>query len=301
MLEIRDLQLFLDVVDSGTISAGAERSGLSLSAASVRISSLERRLQVTLLERGRRGVLVTDSGQLLADHARDVLDRANDLEAALAPRAHRLRHTLRLSTSSSAIDAIPELLAAALNQMPDLSIDVHELSSVTAVDELRHGQADLALISTAGEVDLRGCDARTLWTDPLGVIDRSGGLPASMTFAEAVGEPLIGLADTVPFQQLVERRSRQHRLHPTYRIRLPGLAAVCALASTGAGRAVVPLKTALRQGVDPDIVVPLSDPWAASRRTVLAGLDLARLAHPASRFADLLVRYGEEVDDAWGR
>ena len=73
--DLTDLRLFRDVVETGSITRGAERSHLALASASARIRGMEALLDVPLLKRGRRGVQPTDAGRSLLDHARIVLQQ----------------------------------------------------------------------------------------------------------------------------------------------------------------------------------------------------------------------------------
>ena len=54
--DLTDLRLYLNILDSGNITAGAARSHLSLAAASARIRAMEASLGIEFLQRGRRGV-----------------------------------------------------------------------------------------------------------------------------------------------------------------------------------------------------------------------------------------------------
>lgn len=54
--DLSTLRLFVVAVASGSLSAGAERLGLSLAAASKRVAELESHIGTTLLQRSKRGV-----------------------------------------------------------------------------------------------------------------------------------------------------------------------------------------------------------------------------------------------------
>src|SRR5262245_8883306 len=71
--DLTDLQLFLQVVDQGSITQGADRSHLSLASASARIKAMEKALGAPLLVRHRRGVVPSPAGWLLVAHAREVV------------------------------------------------------------------------------------------------------------------------------------------------------------------------------------------------------------------------------------
>ncbi|MGE5649631.1 MAG: helix-turn-helix domain-containing protein, partial [Bacillota bacterium] len=54
--DLTDMQLFLHIVEAGSITGGAERAHLALASASARVRSMEELLGMPLLVRGRRGV-----------------------------------------------------------------------------------------------------------------------------------------------------------------------------------------------------------------------------------------------------
>jgi len=70
-----DIRAFLQVVESGGISAAATRMSVSKSALSSRISHLERALGAKLLHRSQRGVVVTDTGQRFYARMSDIVSR----------------------------------------------------------------------------------------------------------------------------------------------------------------------------------------------------------------------------------
>ena len=74
--DLTDLRLFCDVVDEGSITAGAEKGALALAAASTRIRNMEATLGAPLLTRSRQGVTTTAAGRMLLKHARGMLNQA---------------------------------------------------------------------------------------------------------------------------------------------------------------------------------------------------------------------------------
>ena len=99
--DLIDLRLYCDVVDAGSITAGAERTALALAAASTRIRNMEAALGAELLTRSRTGVVPTAAGRMLLKHARGLLGQAarmrEDLSAFAGGRSgaigERVGHT----------------------------------------------------------------------------------------------------------------------------------------------------------------------------------------------------------------
>ncbi|WP_018608332.1 LysR family transcriptional regulator [Uliginosibacterium gangwonense] len=85
-LDANDLLLFAQIVEAGSFSAAAERSGAPKSTLSRRISALETRLGERLLIRSTRRLSLTDFGQGILEHARRLQEEA---DAAVAYAQHR--------------------------------------------------------------------------------------------------------------------------------------------------------------------------------------------------------------------
>src|SRR5690606_29455420 len=85
-LTANDLILFAHVIEAGSFSQAAERTGLPKSTLSRRITQLENQLGERLLTRSTRKLPITDFGERILEHARRLLDEA---EAAKSLALHR--------------------------------------------------------------------------------------------------------------------------------------------------------------------------------------------------------------------
>ncbi len=80
---LRQLQVFTAVAQSGTVSAAAERLSMSQSAASTSLGELERQFACQLFDRHGKRLRLNATGELVLPRAREMLDRAAELEALL--------------------------------------------------------------------------------------------------------------------------------------------------------------------------------------------------------------------------
>ncbi len=291
---LRDLELFVAIIDAGSITAGARAVGLSLSSAS-RIALLERQEGVELLSRRRGGIVPTAAGTTLAIHARALLERADELRQAMDGLRGDSAREIRLASNTSAVDTLTEFLAATLARFPTMRIAVVETSSVEVASRVREGGADLGIASLPPTGD--ALIARELWADPLVVVRGSvfRGDDVAPSFEEVMRGPLIGLPAANPLQTLIDEQARILGVSPAYRVRLPTLNAVYAVASTGAGAAIVPYGTASRSRTLPAAIHPVAEEWA-DRRALLITRS-AYVPSPAQQeFIDALLRYRDEVD-----
>src|SRR5919197_2895512 len=95
MLDVRRLRVLREVAAQGSFSAAAEALSYTQSAVSQQIAALEREAGTTLVERGARGIRLTDAGLALVEHADGILARLaaaeSELEAIAGLRGGRLR------------------------------------------------------------------------------------------------------------------------------------------------------------------------------------------------------------------
>lgn len=92
-----DILAFLQAVEVGSISAAAQRMGLSKSVVSKRISDLEAGLKVELLRRSTRGVIATEKGAVFYQRARVIMQQLDQASEALTERDDELCGSLRIA------------------------------------------------------------------------------------------------------------------------------------------------------------------------------------------------------------
>lgn len=277
--DLTDLRLYLNILDSGNITAGAARSHLSLAAASARIRAMEASLGIEFLQRGRRGVSPTPAGNALAQHARVLLQQAERLQQDLAEYANGVKGQVRLLCNTTAItEYLPELLADFLRDHPNLDIDLQELPSARITHALRQGAADLGIVSDA--VDTDDLQTRPFRDDPLVLImPRDHPLaPASVvSFSDTLHHDYVGLNANSALAVYLEEQALHTGSRMQIRIRADGFDGVMRMVARGAGLAIVPLAAVERwPGIAPFHCIVLQEAWA--RRTLqLCARDFATL------------------------
>jgi DNA-binding transcriptional LysR family regulator len=147
MPQLADLDLLLSVESCGSVGKAAQAHSLSQPAASIRISAMERRLGLRLLERSPAGSKLTEDGQMLAKYARNVMQAARELlefgSGARSSEATRLR-----VAGSPAISEhlIPEWLNRSRFSFGEARVEV-QAGSVDALRQLiLASHVDLAFI-----------------------------------------------------------------------------------------------------------------------------------------------------------
>jgi DNA-binding transcriptional LysR family regulator len=263
--DLTDLRLYLHILDTGNITAGAARSHLSLAAASARIRAMESSLGTELLERGRRGVTPTPAGKALAQHARVLLQHVEHMQQDLAEYAQGVKGRVRLLCNTSAMtEYLPELLADFLKAHPNLDIDQQELPSSRITHALRQGAADLGIVSDA--VDTDGLQTWPFRDDPLVLVLPSGHPLAdgrTPSFSETLSHDYVGLNASSALAIHLEEQALHTGMRMQIRIRADGFDGVIRMVAQGAGIAIVPQAAVLRRPAQASYqYVPLQETWA---------------------------------------
>ncbi len=264
--DLTDLELFLHVAETGSITAGAQRSKLALASASTRIKGLEDHLAAPLLTRGRRGVTPTAAGRTLIHHARQVLSRLERMREELDDISQGLRGTVRLWCGNGVLAGIlPDTLDAFLVQHPDIDIDIEERPDQEILAALAKGLADMGIV-TAG-VNTGGLETFPCGSDRLALVAARGHPLAelgSLAFADVLDSDCIGPAQDSSLWQRLEFQALKAGKRLKHRVRSGNFETVCRMAERKLGVGLIPLAAAHRYRKSMDIqVIPLKDDGAA--------------------------------------
>lgn len=268
--DLTDLRLFLAVADAGSITHGAAAAGLSLPAASERLREMERAGGVRLLDRGRRGVALTEAGEALAHHARLIGRQMALMRGELGEHATGLRSTLRILSNTAAMaELLPQRLAPWMAAHPRIDLDLRERQSTEIARSVLAGFADLGVLSQAAAQD--GLLLRPFAEDRLVVVAAAGDDLAGMRqvrLADIAGRHFIGLSDSA-LQDHIAAQAAAMGLRLRYRLRLRGFDGICRMAGAGVGIGIVPHTAARRmRRLLPIAVIGLADGWARRRLSV---------------------------------
>jgi DNA-binding transcriptional LysR family regulator len=146
MLDPRRLLVLRAVIRAGSMSAAATELGYTPSAVSQQVATLEREVRTPLLVRHSRGVVPTEAGALLVEHADVVAGRlaraADEVADLTALRAGRLRLA---AFASAGARLLPGAIGVFRRRHPGvrLSLELREPEEVP--DLVREGELDLAI------------------------------------------------------------------------------------------------------------------------------------------------------------
>jgi DNA-binding transcriptional LysR family regulator len=269
--DLADLSLFRHVVEAGSITAGAERANLALAAASTRVRNMEEALGAALLVRGRQGVVPTQAGRTLLQHARTILRQAERLREDLGAYAGGLAGQIKVLSNTNALtEFLPEALSSFLAAHPQVSVDLEERLSDEIVGLIAEGVADLGIV--AGTVDVSTLETYPFRKDRFVLVvarDHPLAKRSRIAFTQLLQHDFVGLDRASALQRFLADKAARSGRSLRLRVQMRSFDSVCRLVECRVGIGIVPETTAHRLSRTMAIaVVALTDPWAERDLTI---------------------------------
>ncbi|MFQ6592001.1 MULTISPECIES: LysR family transcriptional regulator [Pseudomonas] len=169
MISTRQLRYFVEIADSGSFSAAAERLFVAQSALSRQIKELETQLQTPLFERTARQPRLTAAGEAFYPRARNLLSELLKASEMATQVGHGQLGTLRLSHSSTVPMSGPLLqgISTWLERCPGVSVDIAKLSSEAQLEEIANGRLDVGLLRLPVLRQREGVQVEPLYSEQL--------------------------------------------------------------------------------------------------------------------------------------
>lgn len=290
-LDFFDLSLFLHIVETGSLTKGAERSSISLQAASERIKKLEQHYQVNLFTRHASGVKLSLAGQVFAKHAQAILQQGQQLKYAMAPFDTGFNNHIHLWCNSSAQSVyLPLLLPQYLLNNPNIQIELKEAESHDIIQALINDVAKLGLISSFSPT--HGIQTLEFSHDPLVLIcpkQHALSQNHAISLADCLHYPFVGLMQYHSLQQSIETQAKWLHCDIQYRLRLPNFSAIAQVVANGVGIAIIPKRAAQHLAqLHAFQTIELKGEWA-NRKLLLAAKNFDDLEISHQHFSQFLL------------
>jgi DNA-binding transcriptional LysR family regulator len=229
-----------------TMAAVADALRISPSAVSQQIAQLEDELQVELVERRGRGVLLTPAGKRLVAHVEKLTAVLEEAKTDIAEMKSVVAGELRVAAFPSVASMlIPRAIHALERQHPHLNIVFDELEPIDGLAALRSWQVDIALIddlTLEGVLPDAGIETHRLSVDELLVM-----LPRTHRFANRKFLALKELRDEYwaldtrgTYSETIIRACAKAGFRPMINGNCSGFPAIAAMVAAGCSVSVMP-------------------------------------------------------------
>lgn len=175
MLNLIHLKVLAAVARHGSVTEAAKELHYSQPSVSHHLARLEAATGVKLVQRVGRGIRLTPEGRLLANRAIEIVGRVDAATSELAAQVGLRAGRVRLAANASALSTIVPKAAATLAQAhPGLELCLLDLHPGEALEALRRGEIDVALIFRYADApdEEEGFRLAYIGDDPIYLISR---------------------------------------------------------------------------------------------------------------------------------
>lgn len=248
-----NLTTFITVMQTGSISAAAEKLYITQPAVSKRIKSLENELGVTLFDIIGRGIVPTQAANSLLNYAKRWLDDYENFCINLKSSQHTISGKLVIGTSHHiGLHHLPPVIKQFIQMYPAVQIEVRFLDSEEAHKSVLDGDVALAFLTLPPVYDKR-LTYHTLWSDPLYFVTGTLSPLAkklNVTLEQLAHYPAILPSANTFTSQITLAKFAKYNLRPYATMNTNPLESIRMLVSVGLGWSVLP-QTLINQDLQP--------------------------------------------------
>lgn len=259
------LRLFCAVAQTGSITKGAERCHLALSAASRRMSEFEAASKAVLMERTAQGVRLTPAGHVALQHAMRLFQGFELFSNELSQYSSGSRGYVRLWANMSAlVEFLPTALASFLELYPETRVEVEEQLTGDIVRAVVEGVADVGIFVAGGPT--HGLNVLPYQDDQLVVLcSQAHPLAAydEVDFKSCLTHDFVGLNRGSSLLNTIVTAAQDAGFPLRLRVQVRSFDAMCEMIAANLGIGVLPLGTCARKLAPWGLkAVFLKDAWA---------------------------------------
>jgi len=206
-MQVESFRVFRDLVETRSFSRSASLNGITQSAVSQQLRSIEVRLRVPLLERTSKQFALTREGQLLYEASREIIGYYQRFQHQLEEMRNIISGTIRLvAVPSLGLHELPPYIKDFLKAFPQVKIQVDYRRSNEVYESVAAGDADVGFVAFPSP--RKGLKVETFKKDTLHIICAAGHpllKKGPVDLADLGQTKIISLAPEMPTRQGLDR------------------------------------------------------------------------------------------------
>lgn len=238
-MNLRFLQTVVAISEHPGFVAAARSLGLSESAVSVQIKTLEEELQLQIVDRRTRPPTLTDAGHNLVEQARRMLQIADDIRALAETEILRGRVTIGAVPSVLA-NLLPPVIASLHDAHPELAIGLRTGLSGYLAQQVRDREIDMAIVTEPSDLP-KVFRTDLICRESLDVIAPTSVVPQPVE-ALLTSHPFIWFNRTTWVGRQTEQYLLDRKIHVRPVMEIDSIEAVEAFVAHGLGISITPLR-----------------------------------------------------------
>jgi LysR family hydrogen peroxide-inducible transcriptional activator len=147
-MTLTQLKYIIAVADAGTFAAAAQICNVTQPTMSMQIQKLEETLGVTIFDRSKSPVRVTEIGEKIIFQARNIVRESAKIPDLISNEANKVAGQFKLGVIPTVAPLLlPKFLGSFLSEYPELSITIDELHTKTIIDYLNRDKLDAGILA----------------------------------------------------------------------------------------------------------------------------------------------------------
>ena len=244
-MQIESLKVFCDLAETESFTKSAQINGVTQSAVSQQISSLEKQFKSLLIERSKKKFRLTREGQVLYEYSKQIIQTYDSLHNRLQEIKDIISGTIRVATIYSiGLHDLPPYLKKFLRTFPTVNVHVEYRRANQVYEDILSNVVDLGLV--AYPVKDPKLELIPLRKDPLVMICHpSHPLAKNKTvkLSQLAGQKFIGFEPDIPTRKAIDKILKENNVEVQTVMEFDNIETVKRAVEIEAGISIVPQGT----------------------------------------------------------
>ncbi len=261
-MQIQSFKVFCDLAETESFTKAAQINGITQSAVSQQITSLERQLKTLLIERSKKKFRLTREGELLYEHGKQIMLAYEGLIHRLQEVRDIISGTIRVATIYSiGLHDLQPYVKRFLKKFPTVKVHVEYHRANEVYDDVLGNVVDLGLVAYP-QKDSK-LELIPLKSEKLVLVCHPGHPLAKvkgLKFAQLEGQKFIGFEPDIPTRKAIDRELRERSISVRHVMEFDNIETVKRAVEIEAGVSIVPLGTVSQEVAKQTLVaIPFTD------------------------------------------
>lgn len=250
LMQIDSLKVFCDLTETESFTKAAQINGVTQSAVSQTISSLERQFKSLLIERSKKNFRLTAEGEVLYDYSKQILQTYDALHSKLQEIKEIISGNIRVATIYSiGLHVLPPYLKKFLKSYPTVNVHVEYRRPDQVYEDVLGNVVDLGLV--AYPVRDPKLEIVPLRKDPLVLIchpQHPFAKLKSIRLKSISGHKFVSFERDIPTRKALDKLLKDHGVSVEHVMEFDNIETVKRAVEIDSGVSIVPQET-IRQEV----------------------------------------------------
>ena len=297
---LRQLDTFLEVVRSGSVSRAADKLHVTQPAVSMQLRQLEEAFGVPLLEMAGRRLRLTEAGRDVEQCAAAAVARLKELDDRVAGHLGLKKGKVDLAVVSTAKYFMPMLLMRFRSMYPDIGISLQLHNRESMMRLLARNEVDLIIMGRApGTMD---CSSTEFATNPMGVVcapNHPLSRRRDADFLILQGQDFVVREQGSGTRSTMEAVFAEHGITPNIVMEMPSNETIKQAVMAGMGMSFLSLRTVRQELASGHLALVDIAGLPIIRHWYVTHLSAKRLSPAAEALKRFLIEEGGPLVKAW--